>query len=141
MHTSADSHAQGQLDMQLQKYTKSSQKHVALNKGHGWPLLWGDVQQHTLTAVVVRIDSLFWADSTLMRRRMSICMVIPWSVVYRVISSAILSAWLYTSAMLSRPVLTSGSVQRPALPGTSAHVLGSDTADAGMTSTHDARWK
>ena len=32
--------------------------------------------------------------------------------------------------MPSSPVLTSGSVQRPALPGISAQMLGSDTADA-----------
>jgi hypothetical protein len=86
--------------------------------------------QHTFIAVVVRIDSRFWADSTLMRRRMSSCMVMPWSVVYSVISLAILSAWVYISAMLSRPVLTSGSVQRPAPPGTCAYVLAADTAHA-----------
>lgn len=61
---------------------------------------------------------------------MSICMVMPCSVVYSVNSFAILSAWLYISAMPSRPVLTSGSVQRPAPPGCSAHMLESDTADA-----------
>ena len=86
--------------------------------------------QHTFIAVVVRIDRRFWADSTLMRRRMSSCMVMPWSVVYSVISLAILSAWVYISAMLSRPVLTSGSVQRPAPPGTCAYVLAADTAHA-----------
>ena len=86
--------------------------------------------QHTLTAVVVRMDSLFWADRTLMKRWMSICMVMACTVVYSVNSSAILSARLYTSAMLSRPMWMSASVQRPAPPGTSAHVLTSDTAHA-----------
>ncbi len=42
----------------------------------GW-YVGPEVQRLTLTAVVVRMDSLFWADSTLMRRRMSSCMVMP----------------------------------------------------------------
>ena len=81
------------------------------------------------TAVVVRMDSLFWADSTLMERRMSSCMVMPWSVVYRVIWVAMLSAAVYMSAMLFRPVTTSGRVHLPAPPGISAQVLGADTTD------------
>ena len=96
----------------------------------GWCVDVGpEVQGLALTAVVVRMDSLFWADSTLMRRRMSSCMVTPWSVVYRVIWVAMVSAAVYMSAMLFRPVLTSGSVHLPAPPGTSAQVLGADAAD------------
>ena len=88
-----------------------------------------EVQWLALTAVVVRMDSLFWADSTLMERRMSSCMVMPWSVVYRVIWVAMLSAAVYMSAMLFRPVTTSGRVHLPAPPGISAQVLGADTTD------------
>ena len=101
---------------------------IGLSGSNQW-YLGPEVQWLALTAVVVRMDSLFWADSTLMKRRMSSCMVMPWSVVYRVIWVAMLSAAVYMSAMLFRPVTTSGRVHLPAPPGISAQVLGADTTD------------
>ena len=73
----------------------------------------------TLRVVLVRMESLFWADSTLIRRKMSICIVMPCRVVNNTIWLLMVSTAAYMAAMLSRPVLTSGRVHRSAAPGTS----------------------
>ena len=73
----------------------------------------------TLRVVLVRMESLFWADSTLIRRKMSICIVMPCRVVNNTIWLLMVSTAAYMAAMLSRPVLTSGRLHRPAAPGTS----------------------
>ena len=65
-------------------YAGNHPRTIGLSGSSQW-YLGPEVQWLALTAVVVRMDSLFWADSTLMKRRMSSCMVMPWSVVYRVI--------------------------------------------------------
>ncbi len=82
----------------------------------------------TLRVVLVRMESLFWADSTLIRRRMSICMVMPCRVVNNTIWLLMVSTAAYMVAMLSRPVLTSGRAHRPAAPGTSPYVLMEEAA-------------
>ncbi len=82
----------------------------------------------TLRVVLVRMESLFWADSTLIRRRMSICMVMPCRVVNNTIWLLMVSTAAYMAAMLSKPVLTSGRVHRPAAPGTSPYVLMDEAA-------------